>query len=175
MTEDLRYPIGKYQTKTFSEEQKKKWLTDIIYLPSELETSIQNLDEAQLLTPYREGGWTIKQVVHHVADSHINAYCRFKLGLTEDKPVIRPYEEQEWALLDDVNKIPLNVSLTLLHALHIRWHAAIENLDERQWQRTIFHPASNREMTLWFLLGMYVWHGHHHTAHIKKLRERMGW
>lgn len=175
MSEDLKYPIGKYETKTFSEEQKKKWLNDIIYLPSELETSIQNLDEAQLLVPYREGGWNIKQVVHHVADSHINAYCRFKIGLTEDKPTIRPYEEQEWALLDDVNKVPLNVSITLLHALHLRWHATIETLDDRAWMRTVFHPASNREMTLWNLLGMYAWHGRHHTAHIKHLRERMGW
>lgn len=175
MSEDLRYPIGKYEPQPFSEEQKKKWLNDLKFLPQDLEMSTQNLDEAQLSVPYRDGGWTVRQVVHHVADSHLNAYTRFKLGLTETNPAIRPYEEQEWALLDDVKKIPINVSFTLLHALHIRWIAAIEDLTEEQWNRKVFHPASNKEMSLWYLLGLYAWHGKHHTAHITKLRERMNW
>src|SRR6476620_9789928 len=101
--EDLRYPLGKYASQQFSEKQKENWLNDLKFLPQELERSIQNLDEAQLQTPYREGGWTVQQLVHHIADSHINAYMRFKLGLTEDNPPIKPYEEKEWAKLDDVN------------------------------------------------------------------------
>jgi len=116
---DLRYPIGKYEPQPYSDKIRDKWLADIKYLPQLLENAILNLDEAQLQTPYRDGGWTVQQVVHHVADSHINAYCRFKLGLTENNPTIRPYEEKEWANLHDV-QLPLNISTTLLHALHAR-------------------------------------------------------
>jgi uncharacterized damage-inducible protein DinB len=173
--EDLRYPIGKYVPQPFSAAQKDKWLADLRFLPDEIESAIQNLDAAQLNTAYREGGWTVQQVVHHVADSHINAYIRFKLGLTEHKPVIKPYEEAEWAKLNDVNAIPINVSLTLLHALHQRMVATISELTEEQWQRTVVHPEHNKEMSLWFLLGNYAWHGKHHVAHITSLRERKGW
>lgn len=172
---DLRYPIGLYEPQPFSEAQKKKWLLDLRFLPDELETAISNLDEAQLQTPYRDGGWTVIQVVHHVPDSHMNAYARFKLGLTEDTPVIKPYEESKWAQLRDVQTIATNVSTTLLHALHQRWVAAIENLTNEEWQRTVIHPALNKELSLWHLLGSYAWHGKHHVAHITSLRERMGW
>ena len=173
---DPRYPIGKFQPKPYSEEQKKQWLNDIKYLPSLLENTILNLDEAQLDTPYREGGWTVKQVVHHVADSHINAYCRFKLGLTEPSPVtIRPYDEKAWAELNDVKNIPVNVSITLLHALHIRLHEMIKDLSEDQFNRILFHPERKTEMTIWDLLGMYSWHGLHHVSHISTLRENMDW
>ncbi len=175
MSEDVRYPIGKYIPQPFSEEQKQKWLLDIKFLPTDLEQAVLNLDEQQLLTPYRDGGWTLKQVVHHVADSHMNAYIRFKLGLTEVNPAIKPYEEKEWAMMDDVHSLPINISFTLLHALHTRWVAAITNLTEEQWNRTVFHPEHKKEMTIWFLLGMYAWHGKHHTAHITALRERMNW
>ena len=173
--EELRYPTGKYQPQPFSEKQKEKWLNDLKFLPQELELAIQNLDEAQLQTPYREDGWTVQQLVHHVADSHINAYVRFKLGLTENNPPIKPYEEKEWAKLDDVNTVPINVSITLLHALHRRWVATIKNLSDEQWERTVFHPEQKKEMTLWYLLGMYAWHGKHHVKHITALRERNGW
>jgi uncharacterized damage-inducible protein DinB len=175
MSDDQLYPIGKYEPKPYSNEQKQKWLADLGFLPAELELSIQNLDAAQLQAPYREGGWRVQQLVHHVADSHMNAYIRFKLGLTEDNPPIKPYEEKDWANLADVDALPINVSLTLLHALHLRWVAAIKDLTDEQWQRTVFHPEHKREMTLWYLLGMYVWHGRHHTRHITALRERMGW
>ncbi|MEI6086572.1 MAG: putative metal-dependent hydrolase [Bacteroidota bacterium] len=175
MTIDPRYPIGKYEPQPYSEEQKKKWLFDLQFLPEGIERAILNLDEAQLDTPYRTEGWTVKQVVHHVADSHMNAYIRFKLGLTEDHPVIKPYEEKEWANLSDNFSVPINVSITLLHALHIRWVAAIGNLTEDQWDRKVFHPASKREMTLWFLLGLYAWHCNHHIAHITTLRENRKW
>jgi hypothetical protein len=175
MTEELKYPIGKYEPQPFSKEQKLKWLLDLKFLPSYLEVAVQNLDAVQLQTPYREGGWTVQQLVHHVADSHMNAYIRFKLGLTENNPPIKPYEEKLWAELNDVNAIPINVSLTLLHSLHLRWVSAIENLSDEDWQRTMFHPEHKKDLTLWFLLGMYAWHGRHHTQHILNLRERMKW
>src|SRR6201996_332836 len=139
-TIDPRYPIGHYEPRPFSEHQKQDWLNDIKFLPQLLENAILNLDEPQLLTPYREGGWTVQQVVHHVADSHMNGYIRHKLGLTEDNPTIRPYEEKLWSNLADVETIPVNISITLLYALHTRWHAAISDLTIHDWQRKVFHP-----------------------------------
>jgi uncharacterized damage-inducible protein DinB len=174
-TPDLRYPIGKYETRPYSEHQKQDWLNDIKFLPQSLENAILNLDEAQLQTPYRDGGWTLQQLVHHIADSHLNAYCRFKLGLTEDKPAIRPYEEKAWALLSDVQNVPINVSITLLYALHTRWYSLISDLTLEEWEREIYHPEADRTMTLWYLLGMYAWHSRHHVAHITSLRERNKW
>lgn len=176
MTEDLRYPIGEFEPKPFSLGLKNRWLLDIQMLPSDLEQAIHNLDEAQLQTPYRPGGWTVQQVVHHVADSHMNAYMRFKLALTEDFPAIKPYDEKAWAMLDDVTTVPVNVSNTLLFALHERWVAAIKKTSEADWNnKKVFHPESKKEMSLWFLLGMYAWHGRHHTQQILSLRERMKW
>jgi uncharacterized damage-inducible protein DinB len=150
-------------------------IDEIKALPSDLEYAIQNLDEAQLQTSYRAGGWTIHQVVHHVADSHINAYVRFKLGLTEENPVIKPYDENAWATLPDAQQLPINISITLLHALHARWCGCMDDMNESQWQRTVYHPERKTEMSLWQLLKSYAWHGKHHTAHILKLRERMNW
>jgi uncharacterized damage-inducible protein DinB len=175
MTEDIRFPKGKFLPQPFSQKQKEEWLLDIKFLPSELELTVQNLDEHQLQTPYRDGGWTVHQLVHHIADSHMNAYIRFKLGLTEDNPTIKPYEEKDWATMDDVYKVPINVSITLLHALHQRWYAMLESADEQTLSRTVHHPEHKKDMTLWLLLGMYAWHGKHHTAHITHLRERKGW
>lgn len=172
---DYSYPIGKYEPQPFSEKQKQEWLNDIKFLPLALENAILNLDAAQLETPYREGGWTLRQVVHHVADSHINAYCRFKLGLTETNPTIRPYEQDPWANLPDTQNTPVNVSITLLHALHSRLYEVLRNMTDEDFNRTIFHPEHKKEMTLWYLLGMYSWHGRHHTAHVTSLRERKGW
>ena len=175
LTTDLRYPIGKYESQPFSEKLREDWLNDIKFLPQLLENAILNLDESQLQTPYREGGWTTQQVVHHVADSHMNGYIRCKLTLTEDNPAIRPYEEKLWANLNDIQQIPLNISITLLYALHTRWHAALSDLTVQDWQRRLFHPEANKEMTLWYLLGNYAWHGKHHVAHITSLRERNDW
>jgi len=175
MIEALRYPVGKYIVQPFSEKIFGEWLTDIKYLPQHLENAILNLDEAQLNTAYRDGGWTVKQVVHHVADSHMNAYIRFKLGLTEDNPIIKPYDEAAWAEMVDTKNLPINISLTLLHALHARWHEILKNLIETDYNKTIFHPEQKKEMTLWYLLGMYAWHSRHHVAHITTLRERKGW
>ena len=175
MIETLKYPIGKYIEQPFSNDQLKEWLLDIEALPQHIEFAITNLDEAQLDTPYREGGWTVKQVVHHVADSHMNAYIRFKLGLTEDNPIIKPYEEKLWAGMIDTKNIPINVSITLLYAVHKRWCEILKNISGIEWDRTVVHPEHGRQMTLWFLLGMYAWHCRHHVAHITSLRDRMGW
>jgi uncharacterized damage-inducible protein DinB len=176
ISSDARYPIGKYEPQPFSVELKSQWINDIRFLPNDMEIAIQNLDEFQLDTPYREGGWTLRQVVHHVADSHMNAYIRFKLALTEDTPTIKPYREAEWAMLPDTFKVPVNVSLTLLHALHRRWTAINENISEEQFaNKRVFHPEQGKQMTLWHLLGMYVWHGKHHLAHINRLKEQENW
>jgi len=174
-TGDLRYPIGKYEPQPFSEKQKEEWLNDIKFLPQLLENAVVNLDETQLQTPYRSGGWTIQQLVHHIADSHMNAYTRFKLGLTEDNPAIRPYEQERWVELNDVKHLPINISITLLYALHTRWYAAISDLTIQDWERTVYHPEAKKTMTLWYLLGSYSWHGKHHVAHIMALRERNKW
>lgn len=172
---DLRYPIGKFESIPYAEGVRDSLLNDIQFLPRQLEFAILNLDEHQLATPYREGGWTLRQVIHHVADSHMNAFIRFKLGLTEDHPTIKPYDEEKWAVLADTERVPVNVSLTLLHALHTRWYALLRQFDVKDWERTVVHPQHGRTMTLWELLGSYAWHGRHHTAHITGLRERMGW
>lgn len=171
---DTRFPIGKYEPKPYSDKQRDEWLADILFLPRKLEMAILNLDEQQLNTPYREGGWNVKQVVHHVADSHMNAFIRFKLGLTEDNPTIKPYEEALWAEMSDYN-MAVNISLTLLHALHNRWYDFLKHMKPEDWDRTVFHPQHQKNITLWHLLGMYAWHGLHHTAHITGLRERLGW
>jgi len=173
--EDLKYPIGKYIIQPFSEKVWKQWLNDIKFLPQHLETAILDLDEAQLQTPYREGGWTVHQLVHHVADSHMNAYIRFKLGLTEENPTIKPYNEAAWAKMIDTEKLPINLSLTILHAVHARWHLILANMSREDLERTVYHPEYQKEYTLWDLLGLYAWHSKHHTKHITSLRERMGW
>jgi len=175
MEQDLRYPIGKYIAQPFTDKQLQEWLIDIKNLPQHLENAVLNLDAPQLDTPYREGGWMVKQVVHHVADSHMNAYTRFKLGLTENNPAIKPYDEVAWAEMKDSLEMPINISLTLLHALHSRWYYFLKDVTEADLQRTVFHPEHKKEMTLWHLLGMYAWHSRHHVAHITSLRERMKW
>lgn len=172
---DLKYPIGLFQPQPYSDAQRDEWLADVRFLPQAIENALLNLDEAQLHTPYRPGGWTVHQVVHHVADSHLNAYCRFKLGFTEDSPSIKPYDEKAWAQTADVEALPVNVSVTLLHALHQRWHRFLQSLTGADLRRTVFHPEQKKELTLWDLLGSYAWHGRHHTAHITALRERMKW
>ncbi|MBD0280306.1 MAG: putative metal-dependent hydrolase, partial [Flavisolibacter sp.] len=151
---DLRYPIGCYEPQPFSEEQREEWLADIRFLPQTMENAIVNLDEQQLHTPYRDGGWTVHQLIHHVADSHMNAYQRFKLGYTEEQPTIRPYDENKWATTIDVQDLPVNVSITLLFALHHRWHYFLHHFSSNDWQRTNFHPDNKKEFTLWHLFGM---------------------
>ena len=171
----LSFPIGKYEPQPFSETQLREWITDIKFLPQHIENAVTNLDEAQLDTPYRPGGWTVKQLVHHVADSHMNAYIRFKLGLTEDNPTIKPYEQDLWTNMSDTQNLPINISLTILHAVHLRWVEVLKNIKPEEWDRTVVHPEHGKQMSLYFLLGMYAWHSRHHVAHITALRERNGW
>jgi len=173
--EDLSYPIGKFEPRLFTDTQLEEWILDIKYLPNLLENAVLNLDEHQLETPYRPDGWTAKQVVHHVADSHMNAYIRFKLGLTEINPAIKPYDEAAWALLSDTKNLPINLSVTLLFALHTRWVEVLKHISKAEWERTVYHPEQKKEITLWNLLGLYSWHGRHHTMHITNLRERNNW
>lgn len=168
---DPRYPIGKYEPKHYSESQKLEWLNSLRSLPTELEQAILDLDEAHLHRPYRDGGWTINQLVHHIADSHMNAYIRFKLALTEDNVTVKSYEEKLWAELADVRRVPVNISITLLHALHTRLYDAIKDLTHDQWNRTFHYPGKPAPVSIWFLLGMYAWHGRHHVAHILAYRE----
>jgi len=172
---DPRYPIGKYEPQPFSAAQKEEWLLNIKHLPQELELALANLDSQQLNEPYREGGWQLKQLVHHIADSHMNAYIRFKLALTEENPIIKPYEEKAWAMLADNQTVPVSVSIQLISALHQRWYAVIKDLTEQDFQRTVVHPDHGRVMSIWLLLGLYAWHGKHHTAHILALRNLKGW
>lgn len=173
--EDPRYPVGKYETREYSDTLKEEWLSEIRFLPQALENAILNFDEHQLQTPYRDGGWTVHQLIHHVADSHMNAYIRFKLGVTEENPTIKPYDQDQWVLTADVKNLPINISLTILHAVHQRWHEFLKHFTSSEWERTVYHPEYKKEYTLWELLGMYAWHSRHHTAHVTKLRERMDW
>ncbi len=175
MSVDIRYPIGKHQMVPFSQEEKEARLADILFLPRMLEYAVLNLNDDQIQTPYREGGWTVNQVIHHVADSHMNAFIRFKLGLTEVNPTIKPYIQSAWGDTADVTAVPVNLSITLLHSLHHRWYELLKTITDEQWERTIYHPEQERKITLWELLLIYAWHGKHHAAHVTNLREQMGW
>ena len=172
---DLRYPIGKFSYDGhLTEDQKRAFLDDVAETPKNLRAAVQGLSAAQLDTPYRPGGWSVRQVVHHVPDSHLNSYVRFKLALTEDEPTIKPYAEDRWAELADTKATPVEVSLTLLDSLYDRWVRLLRSLTPEEWKRTFRHPdlgAMNLEKTL----ALYAWHGRHHVAHITNLRERNGW
>jgi len=172
---DPRYPTGRFHYDTaLSEEQKRKCIDEIAETPSKLRAAVDGLSDAQLDTPYRDGGWTVRQVVHHVPDSHMNSYVRFKLALTEDEPTIKPYAEDRWAELADTKATPVMVSLTMLDALHDRWVRLLRSLHAEDWKRTFRHPDLGA-MTLDKALAMYAWHGRHHVAHTTGLRERKGW
>jgi uncharacterized damage-inducible protein DinB len=172
---DQRYPIGKFSYEgSLNENQKLAFLNDIAQAPTELRAAVKGLSDSQLDTPYRPEGWTVKQVVHHVPDSHLNSYVRFKLALTEDEPTIKPYAEDRWAKLADSTATPIEVSLTLLGSLHDRWVRLLRSLTPEQWKRTFRHPELG-PMTLEKTLALYAWHGKHHVAHITELRRRMSW
>lgn len=172
---DLRYPIGKFHFDgPLTEPQKQTALDAIARTPANLRAAIKGLSEAQLDTPYRPGGWTVRQVVHHVPDSHLNSYVRFKLALTEDEPTIKTYAEDRWAELADTKATPIEVSLTMLDSLHDRWMRLLRSLTAEEWKRTFRHPDLG-PMTLEKTLALYAWHGRHHVAHITELRKRMVW
>jgi hypothetical protein len=174
---DLRYPIGPFslQGVTVAPEERAGLITAIAEFPAQFRSAVHGLNETQFDTPYRPGGWTVRQVVHHVPDSHLNAYVRFKLALTEENPTIKPYEESRWAELPDTASTQIGVSLVLLEALHRRWVVLLKSMSDQQWTRTYFHPDHQASLRLDAILAMYAWHGKHHTAHITRLRERMGW
>jgi hypothetical protein len=172
---DPRFPIGKFHFDgPPSEEQRNKFITEIEQAPADLRAAVNRLTPQQLDTPYRDGGWTVRQVTHHVPESHMNAYIRFKLALTEDEPTIKPYAEDRWAELADIKLAPVEVSLALLESLHTRWVILLRSLQPEEWKRTFNHPEAGI-MSLEKSLGLYAWHGKHHVAHVTELRKRMGW
>ena len=174
--EQLKYPVGRYaKPEAFTTALKQEWMGTLKALPSWMDACIENLDHDQLQVPYRDGGWTIQQVVHHMADSHMNAYIRVKLALTEENPTIKPYDEKAWAELEDVKHVPVNVSVTLIHAIHRRLVSVLERMPEADWERTYYHPEHKRNFPVWEVVALYAWHSRHHTAHITRLRERMKW
>jgi uncharacterized damage-inducible protein DinB len=172
---DPRYPIGEFSFDgTLTEAQKAKHLDDIEQTPTRLRAAVHGLSDQQVDTPYREGGWTVRQVVHHVPESHMNSYIRFKLALTEEAPTIRPYMEDRWAKLPDATTAPVELSLVLLEFLHKRWMLVLRAMKPEEWRRTFRHPEIGL-MTLEKALALYSWHGRHHVAHVAALREKMGW
>jgi hypothetical protein len=173
--EDLRYPIGRFSPPASSVPGvRAAQIQTVRLLPERLRAAVAGLDDAQLDTPYREGGWTVRQVVHHIADSHAVAYIRCKHALTEDWPTLRPYDEAAWAELADSRLLPIGVSLAIIEGLHARWVALLESLSEEDFQKGYNHPQRGRE-NLAKALAMYDWHSRHHTAHITGLRARQGW
>ncbi len=172
---DLRYPIGKFQAKeSYSKEEIDQFIQRIESLPLRLIGAVSDLHDEQLETPYREGGWTVRQVIHHMADSHSNAYIRIKWTLTEGTPLIKAYDEKLWAETPDAT-LPVFLSLNVLHALHAKWVALAKAIPFENLAKKFIHPESKKEVRLDQLLGTYAWHGEHHLAHITSLKERKGW
>ena len=173
--QQLRYPIGTFQKPTeITPDMLLDWITDIENLPLLLREAVEGLTEQQLSLPYRPEGWTVRQTVNHLADSHANAFIRFKLALTEKTPTIKPYEEQLWAELEDGKSAPIEWSLTMLEVMHKRWIMLLKSMTDEQFSRQFIHPETKHLNTLRTVTGMYSWHGRHHTAHIAELRKRMG-
>lgn len=172
---DPRYPIGKFESRqVLSADDRRRMIEDIAATPANLRRAVEGLDPEKLDTPYRDGGWTARQVVHHVPDSHLNAYIRLKLALTESEPTIKPYDEAAWAKLSDSRDTPIETSLALLESLHTRWVGLLRSMDPVDFARTFRHPEHGA-VTIDWLVAMYSWHGRHHVGHISSLRERKGW
>jgi len=172
---DPRYPVGKFEyAGPYAEAQRKKFIEAIEKTPAKMRAAVKGLRPKQLDTPYREGGWTVRQVVHHVPDSHLNAYTRLKLALTESEPTIKPYDEKAWAELADTRETPIATSLALLEDLHERWVKLWRSLKPADYARTFRHPEAGVRTVDW-LLALYAWHGAHHVGHVTALRKKMGW
>jgi hypothetical protein len=173
--EDLQYPIGKFTPKdTYTPEEISNNIASIASLPARLSNTILNFTDTQYDTPYREGGWTVRQLIHHISDSHLNAYIRFKWTLTEDSPIIKAYDEKRWATTGEISSDP-SLSVRLIEAHHAKWVALLKSLTASDLERHFVHPETKREIKLKNLIGLYAWHSDHHLAHITKLKERMGW
>lgn len=173
---DLRFPVGEFQLDddNLTDEQRQQFIQEIADTPARLREAIAGLSDEQLDTPYRPDGWTVRQVVHHVPDSHLNNYIRVKFALTEDEPTIKPYDEAVWAEMADSVATPIEVSLTLLESLHARWIVLLDSLSPEDFKRVFHHPERGA-VSLNMNVALYAWHGRHHVAHITRLRERMGW
>lgn len=172
---DARYPVGKFELpKEVSPALRQAAIDELAATPAKVRAAVAGLSETQLDTPYREGGWTVRQVVHHLVDSHMNAYIRLRFALTENQPTIKPYDENNWANLEDARSAPVEVSLKLLDPLHERWVRLLRSLKREQYARTLLHPDHGIKNVDW-LLFLYSWHGRHHTAHISELRKQKGW
>lgn len=172
---DLRYPIGRFTHEgPVSGALLHQWIDAIAALPGDFRRAVEGLTDAQLDTPYRLGGWTIRQVVHHVPDSHLNAYVRWKLALTEETPTIKPYDETRWVTLGDFDAVPLDLNLRFLELLHEKWVALLRGMRKEQWSRQYLHPVNGLTRLDWNA-GSYAWHGRHHLAHITTTIEREGW
>ncbi|MGE6257994.1 YfiT family bacillithiol transferase [Heyndrickxia sporothermodurans] len=174
--DNLQFPIGKFTAPTvYTNELRKEWIQILKETPKRLTEAIANLTPEQLNTPYRPNGWTVLQVVHHLADSHMNSFIRFKLALTENEPTIKPYKENLWANLDDSRNVPSDISLQLLEALHKRWVHLLESISENDYKKMFLHPELNKKISLNETLALYAWHSQHHLAHITSLKVRMNW
>jgi uncharacterized damage-inducible protein DinB len=172
---DARYPIGKFEWKgELSARERARCIDEIEKTPAQFRAAVLGLSQQQFDTPYREGGWTVRQLVHHLPDSHLNSYVRFKLALTEAEPTIKPYDEKLWAELPDSRDTPVETSLNLLENLHRRWVVLLRSMKPADFARVFNHPERG-PVSLDWALAMYAWHGRHHTAHVTSLRERMGW
>ena len=172
---DARYPVGKFENpKDVTPALRNAAIEEIAVTPARVRAAVQGLSDSQLDTPYREGGWTVRQVVHHFADSHMNAYIRWRLALTETEPTIKPYEEAAWAKLEDAAHAPVEISLRLLEPLHERWVRMLRSVKPEEFARTFRHPEHGVR-TLDWMLFLYAWHGRHHTAHITELKKQKGW
>ncbi len=173
---DPRYPIGKFEPPASVDDKiRKEFIQQVAEAPAMLKDAVRGLSEEHLDTPYRPGGWTVRQVVHHLPDSHLNAYIRFKLALTEENPTIKPYDQELWAQLIDARMAPIEMSVTLLESVHKRWVLLLQSLKPADFSRTFYHPEYKRKITLDSTLALYAWHGRHHVGHITSLRDRMGW
>ena len=173
---DLRYPVGRFTApERVSADQRARFIAEIAAAPAALRAAVRGLSDARLDTLYRADGWTVRQVVHHVPDSHLQAYVRIKLALTEEEPTIKPYLEPRWAELPEARSAPIEMSLVLLEALHVRMVAALESLDDSLFSRRYTHPEYGRQFSIDQTVALYAWHGRHHVAHITALREREGW
>ena len=174
--EKLKYPIGKFSMPDHPlTSMHQEWLNDLATLPGRLESDVATMSEEQLDTPYRPEGWTCRQVVHHLADSHLNAFCRIKLTLTEKNPTIKPYHEGAWAEMSDYKNLPIGHSLEILRGLHVRMVHILKNLSSEELKKYYVHPEYGKTYTLETVMALYAWHCNHHLAHITELKKRMGW
>lgn len=172
----LKYPIGRLdKNQAFTEKNRRKWIKTIKKLPKRLNKTVSKLNDQQLDTPYRPGGWTVRQVIHHMADSHVNSYIRFRWALTEDSPMIKAYEEKSWAELPDAKDSDIDASLLMLGGIHERWTRLLESMSEEDFARELGHPEWKNNLSLNFMCSLYAWHCKHHLAHITELIKRKGW